>query len=243
MYAKLRHSTILKKLVDSISKIVEDLEISVSPYGILSQSIDSSKTSLIYLNLPKEGFKENDFFCERPLSLGVNMKSFATIMKCGGNEESVTLKVESDPRALEVLFENEGEEKLSHFALSLIEINQEPVEIKDTNYTSILVIPSHKFTKICQDLSHIDDVLEISTITNCVKFSAMSDNNFSGCVIIKNENGGSNTMIEVKEPVTSKFSLNALNKFLNGGSLSEMVSFILIYLGNFVFSTKMAFIS
>jgi len=198
MFAKLTHSTIIKKLVESISKLVEELEISVTPSGILSQSLDSSKTSLIYFNLHKEGFKENDFYCESPMTIGVNVKDLATIMKCGANEESIILKADKDPRGLEIIFENEGEEKISHFGLSLININQEPVEIKDTLYSSIITMPSGKFSKICQDLANISDVLNITTSNNYVKFSVTSDNNFNGCVLIKNEFGESSTKIEVR---------------------------------------------
>jgi len=197
MYAKFTHSTILKKLIESISKLVDELEISVSPSGILSQSLDSSKTSLIYFNLLAEGFKDRNFCCEMPMTLGVNVKDLATIMRCGANEESVTLKADKEQRGLEVIFENEGEEKIGHFGLSLININQEPVEIKDTMYSSIVTMPSNKFSKICQDLSHISDVLNISTYSNYVKFSVTGDNNFNGCVLIKNENGESSTKIDV----------------------------------------------
>lgn len=197
MYARLSTSTILKKLVESISKLVEEIELSISPTGIQSQSLDSSKTSLIYFNLVKEGFKENDFFCERPITLGVNIKDLATIMKCGANEESVALKCENDPRGLEVIFENESEEKLSHFGLSLININNEPVEIKDTLYTSVICMPSSKFSKICQDLANISDVLNIVTGNSFVKFSVTSDNNFNGNILIKNEHGDGSTKIDV----------------------------------------------
>ncbi len=198
MFARLTHSTILKKLVDSLTKLVDEVEISVSPYGILSQSLDSSKTSLIFFNLQREGFKDNDFFCERPMTLGVKVKDLATILKCGAGDESVTLRSEIDGRSLEVIFENEEEEKISHFGLSLIEINQEPVEIKDTLYTSVISMPSHKFSKICQDLSHISDVVNIATAENCVKFSVNSDNNFNGSVMIKSDYKEGSTRVEVK---------------------------------------------
>ena len=58
------------------------------------------------MHLREDGF---DFFrCDRNLSLGINLANMAKILKCCGNEDSVTLRANEEEDSCTFLFENQG---------------------------------------------------------------------------------------------------------------------------------------
>lgn len=70
------------------------------------QAMDSSHVSLVALVLNSEGFEH--YRCDRSMSLGLNLASIAKVLKCAGNDDSVTLKGEDDSDTVSFVFENEG---------------------------------------------------------------------------------------------------------------------------------------
>jgi hypothetical protein len=53
--------------------------------------MDSSHVSLISLKLNAEGFDR--YRCDRNVSLGLNLASLSKILKCAGNDDTITMKV------------------------------------------------------------------------------------------------------------------------------------------------------
>ena len=60
--------------------------------------------TLVTLNLSSEGFEA--YRCDKPMTLGVSIANLAKVLRCGGNEDSLTLSCEEDPSKLKVKFEN-----------------------------------------------------------------------------------------------------------------------------------------
>lgn len=102
--ATLEECSILKKIVESVKDLVNDVNIETSPTGISIQAMDSSHVALVSLNLQAEGF--TNYRSDKPKTLGINMANLAKVMKLAGNEDSVTLKAEEDSSKLIVIFEN-----------------------------------------------------------------------------------------------------------------------------------------
>ncbi len=66
--------------------------------------MDASHVSLCALALEKKGF--DHFRCDRTRALGLNLVSMSKVLKCSGNDDSVTLKAEDEGDELSLLFEN-----------------------------------------------------------------------------------------------------------------------------------------
>ncbi len=103
-HAKLNEGLLIKKLIDSIKDLVSDINLEINPMGISLQAMDSSHVALVTLNLSSEGFEE--YRCDKPMTLGVSISNLAKVLRCGGNEDSLTLSCEEDPSKLKVKFEN-----------------------------------------------------------------------------------------------------------------------------------------
>jgi proliferating cell nuclear antigen len=104
--AKLKEGVHLKKLIESIKELVTDINLDISGGGISLQAMDSSHVALVTLNLSYEGFEE--YRCDKGMTIGVNITHLSKIMKCGGNDDSIILRAEDEPSALNITFENKS---------------------------------------------------------------------------------------------------------------------------------------
>lgn len=171
--AKLKEGGLFKKLIDSIKELVNDINLDNNQNGISLQAMDSSHVALVTLNLMSDGF--DHYRCDRPMTLGLNVNNLSKIMKCGGNDDSITLKAEEEPSSLNIIFENKKQKKTSDFTLNLITIDTEHLGIPDTSYSSVIEMPSGEFTRICRELYQLSETVNIETNKYYVKFSVQGD--------------------------------------------------------------------
>ena len=115
-HAKLNQGILIKKLVDVIKDLVTDINLDISAIGISLQAMDSSHVALVTMNLSAEGFEE--YRCDKSMTLGVSISNLAKILRCGGNEDSLTLSCEEDPSKLKIKFENTS--KINILLLNII---------------------------------------------------------------------------------------------------------------------------
>lgn len=105
--ARLVQAALLKKIVDAVRELVTHANLDCSESGISMQAMDSSHVSLCALMIRKEGFQH--YRCDRSLLLGLSMANIAKILKCAGNEDTVTLKAEDTADSLTIMFERQSE--------------------------------------------------------------------------------------------------------------------------------------
>ena len=79
--AKLTEGILLKKLIESIKDLVTDINLEITATGISLR-------------------------CDKQMTLGVSVQNLSKIMKCGGNDDTITLSAEDEPSALNIKFEN-----------------------------------------------------------------------------------------------------------------------------------------
>jgi len=119
--------------------------------------------------LRRDGFAS--YRCDRSAPLGINLKSMFKILKCAGNEDSVTLKAKDDENMVTFEFESPHGDKVSDFQLSTLDIDQDSLAIPDTEYEAVIDMPSSEFQRICRDLSTLGETVVISASKDGVKFS------------------------------------------------------------------------
>lgn len=153
--ARLLQAGILKKILEAMKDLVTDANFDCSNSGISLQAMDSSHVSLVSLLLRRDGF--DLFRCDKNLSLGINLASMGKILKCAANDDIVTMKADDNGDHITFIFESPKKEKVSDFQLKLLEIEAESLGIPDTEYKSVVKMPSGEFQKICRDLTILGD--------------------------------------------------------------------------------------
>lgn len=161
--------------------------------------------------------------------MGMNLNNMAKMLKCAGNDDSITMKSEDNADVVSFMFESPSNERVAEFELKLMDITSENLGIPDTEYSATIKMPSTEFQRICRDLSSIGDTVEISVTKDGVKFSTTGDIG-SASVICKpttsnsaDDDDDKAIAIDMEEPVTLTFALRYLNSFTKATALSASV--------------------
>jgi len=222
--AKIDKAQTLKKIVEAVKELVTDAKFECTPSGVSLQAMDASHVSLVQLLLRADGFE--DYRCDRNISLGMNLESLSKVLKCAGNEDTVTIRAEDDGDSVTFMFE--AKNKVSDFELKLLDIEAETLGIPDTEYQAVVKMPSNEFQRICTNLTTWGDSVMIAAAKEGVKFSVKGDIG-SGNIALKpgssvDDEEGSTTTIDLNTEVTLTFALRKLVAFTKSTPLSPSVT-------------------
>ena len=90
--ARLNQGVILKKIVDSIKELVQNVNIDAGPTAISLQAMDPSHVALVSLTLKESGFQE--YRSDGVMTLGMSIQSMAKLLRLASNDDIITLKAE-----------------------------------------------------------------------------------------------------------------------------------------------------
>lgn len=221
--ATLNKASVLKKIIDAIKDLVEDVNLDINDTGVHFQAMDLSHVSLISLELQKSLFIH--FSCDRDVSVGINLPSFSKFLKCAGNDDILTLKLLDDAETLSIVFESDNKGRLSEFKLKLIDIDVEKLSIPDQNFDATCTLSSLEFHRTVRDMIQLGDTCSISSEKNQIKFTVNGDIGTGSTILRKNADDEDKTVtsICVKKPVKHNFALRHLGLFTKATSLCNEV--------------------
>jgi len=224
--ARLNQAGLLKKILDAIKDLVTDANFDCNASGISLQAMDSAHVSLVSLLLRSDGFER--YRADRNISLGINLASMSKILKCASNDDSLTLKADDNANSVTFMFESANQSKLSDFELKLMEIESDVLGIPETEYKTVIKMPSSELQRICRDLTILGDTVVISATKEGVKFSVNGELGNGNITLRHNTEVDAkpeeSTTIEVQEPVSLTFALRYLNFFTKATALSSSVT-------------------
>ncbi|OWF52628.1 proliferating cell nuclear antigen-like [Mizuhopecten yessoensis] len=223
--ARLAQGSLWKKILDAIKDLLTEAIWDCNSTGIALQAMDSSHVSLVSLNLRSDGFET--YRCDRNLSMGMNLASMSKILKCSGNDDIITIKAEDNPDTAMFIFESANNEKVSDYAMKLLDLDTEQLGIPDTEYSCVVKLPSAEFQRICRDLSQIGESIIVCCTKEGVKFSASGDLGTGNVKLAQNcsaDKEEENVTIEMNDAVTLTFALRYLNFFTKATALSPQVT-------------------
>jgi proliferating cell nuclear antigen len=114
--AKVKDVIIFKKIIDSLSSLVNEVNLEATSNGLSLQAMDSAHVSLVSLNMKEEGFEE--YRCDKNTTLGLNLIDFGKVLKLAKTNDIMTISANEDNSFLTIKFDNE-----SKFNLYIININ------------------------------------------------------------------------------------------------------------------------
>jgi proliferating cell nuclear antigen len=222
--AKLEKASILKRIIDAISNLVNEVNFDCTPSGISLQAMDSAHVSLVAMLLRSDGFSE--YRCDRHISLGLNLQSLSKILKCAGNDDVVTIRAQDSDTDV-VTFQFDYKNKTTEFALKLMAIDSEKLGIPDTTYAAAVTLPANEFQRIISSMSGLGDSIVINVTKDGVKFGIQGDTG-SGHTFIKRSASADadeeDAVIELEgEDVNLTFALRYLGFFTKATPLASVV--------------------
>lgn len=224
---KLHEAIILKKTVEAIKDVVNNVNIDASPHGLAFQAMDLSHVALVTLQLRAEGFAT--YKADKSFPLGIKLQNLNKILKCADNSDMLTIECEDEPQQLQLKFESQKQDKVSKFTLNLMQNDEDQLAIPETNYSSNIVLPASEFARIVRELSQLSETVKIKTTKKSITFAVDGDIG-KGEMELKENNSEKPTEkieIDVDDEVEASFSLTFLNSFCKGGSLSDSVRLLM----------------
>jgi proliferating cell nuclear antigen len=158
-------SNAIKTLIEGLKDIIVDVNFKVNDKGIQVTAIDGKLVTMVHLNLVASGFEF--FYCNSPITLGINIKSLYIFLKTVGNNDVITMSVSRDDLTkLNIIIENKEKNMKVKSKLRLLDLNEEGYTIPNIKFDSVIKLPSNDFQKYCKDLSNISDTIIIKNENN-----------------------------------------------------------------------------
>nr|4L6P_A Chain A, Proliferating cell nuclear antigen [Saccharomyces cerevisiae S288C]4L6P_B Chain B, Proliferating cell nuclear antigen [Saccharomyces cerevisiae S288C]4L6P_C Chain C, Proliferating cell nuclear antigen [Saccharomyces cerevisiae S288C] len=222
--AKFEEASLFKRIIDGFKDYVQLVNFQCKEDGIIAQAVDDSRVLLVSLEIGVEAFQE--YRCDHPVTLGMDLTSLSKILRCGNNTDTLTLIADNTPDSIILLFEDTKKDRIAEYSLKLMDIDADFLKIEELQYDSTLSLPSSEFSKIVRDLSQLSDSINIMITKETIKFVADGDIG-SGSVIIKPfvdmEHPETSIKLEMDQPVDLTFGAKYLLDIIKGSSLSDRV--------------------
>lgn len=215
----------LKRIIESIRDMLGECNFDCSDAGMALQSLDKSHIVLVSMTLGSDAFSE--YRCDRAVTLGLNINSLSTVLRCASNDDVLSLHSEDQPNEITLTFEDSKQDRISEFKLRLMDIDQEYLSIPDTAYTASITMPSADLQRILRDLRNISEAVRITANKEGVRFSAEGDMG-SGSVHLRPytdvENEDNSVSINIADPVQLSFNLQYFTNITKASALSPTVT-------------------
>ncbi|CCK72325.1 proliferating cell nuclear antigen KNAG_0J02460 [Huiozyma naganishii CBS 8797] len=222
--AKFAEASLFKRIIDGFKDCVSLVNFQCKEDGIIAQAVDDSRVLLVSLEIGVEAFQE--YRCDHPVTLGMDLGSLSKILRCGNNSDTLTLIADDKPDSILLLFEDTQRERIAEYSLKLMDIDADFLKIEDLQYDTTLMMPSTEFSKVVKDLSQLTDSINIMVTKETIKFVAEGEIG-TGSVILKPvmdmEKPAESIKLEMDQPVDLTFGAKYLLDIVKGSALSDRI--------------------
>jgi proliferating cell nuclear antigen len=216
----------IKYLTELLKDLLTDGNLECNADGIKLLSIDSGRTVLIHMKLFKDGFE--DFKCEQPVILGINLEHFFRIIKNLENQDTLKLFVTKDNvNRIGIERFNKEENINNTIYQSLIDIPVTQRDIPSPTFNSVIIISSARFQKICREISQFSDKIEIMVVNNTLIFKGYNESASQEIHIKPTSNGMQFEANTPDEIVQGVFKLKSLVQFSKCANLSNTLKIMI----------------
>ncbi|KAF8625453.1 hypothetical protein AX17_006854 [Amanita inopinata Kibby_2008] len=193
--AKLTEAGLLKKLLDAIKELVTDANFECNEEGINLQAMDNSHVALVSVLLRTSGFE--NYRCDRPIPLGVNLTSLTKVLKCAKDDDKCTLKALDDADTLNLIYEAKHSDRVAEYDMKLMDIDVDTLGIPDTEYEARITMPASEFSRIVKDLSSLGESVRIEVSKEGLRFTC--DGEAANANILLRQSDGSGPIKKIKK--------------------------------------------
>lgn len=216
----------IKYLTELLKDLLTDGNLECNADGIKLLSIDSGRTVLIHMKLFKDGFE--DYKCEQPVILGINLEHFFRIIKNLENQDTLKLFVtKENVNRIGIERFNKEENINNTIYQSLIDIPVTQRDIPSPTFNSVIIISSARFQKICREISQFSDKIEIMVVNNTLIFKGYNESASQEIQIKPTSNGMQFEANTPDEIVQGVFKLKSLVQFSKCANLSNTLKIMI----------------
>jgi proliferating cell nuclear antigen len=149
----------IKSTFEVLKDILNDVNVYFKPSGVYITTLDTARTSLVDMFLSSDNFEEYE--CENEIVAGINVSNTFKLLKSITNNDVLVISIDSR-EFMNIEIHSETKKTSTKFALKLLDINENQIEVPDMNMTTVTPMPSIDFQRICRDMYNIGGDIEIT---------------------------------------------------------------------------------
>jgi proliferating cell nuclear antigen len=149
----------IKSTFEVLKDILNDVNIYFKPSGVYITTLDTARTSLVDMFLSSDNFEEYE--CENEIVAGINVSNTFKLLKSITNNDVLMISIDSR-EFMNIEIHSETKKTSTKFALKLLDINENQIEVPEMNMTTVTPMPSVDFQRICRDMYNIGGDIEIT---------------------------------------------------------------------------------
>jgi proliferating cell nuclear antigen len=222
-------SVAVKVLVEALKELLTDTCIEFDETGLKIVALDTSHIVLVHLKLDAGRFEY--YFCEKKVTIGMNMLNLHKLIKTINNNDTLTLFVDSqDMNHLGIRIENGEKNSRTTYKLNLLDLDNQKVSIDPADFNSVVTLPSCDFQKICRDMHNLAEYMEIKNVGKQLIFSCRGDFCSQETVLCDSDANGGGSAIGIGASdaiVQGIFSIKYLVLFTKATNLCSTVEIFL----------------
>ena len=202
----------VKSTFEVLKDVLNDVNVYFKPKGVYIVTLDTARTSLIDMFLPADNFEE--YVCDQEeIIAGINISNTYKLLKSITNND--VLKIEINTKeCMDIEITSESKKTSTKFHLKLLDINESRIEVPEVSMTSMTILPSADFQRLCRDMSNIGSEIEITRLGKELK------------LVCEGDFANQETIIECLEDsprISGLYSLRYLNIFTKATSMCSSV--------------------
>ena len=223
LYLNTAQGNSIKTLTEALKEVLVDVNIEFDESGLKIHSMDPGQIAFVFLDLKSESFEE--FYCPKPLSIGVNMIALHKLLKTIGGKDTLKLFVtKENPEELGIQIQNRDMKINNNIVYNLMDVGPVEFGYPDVTFDSHVTMPCGTFQKYCRELATLDNHVKVGITPEGI-FSLEAEGSIGKSKIEIAESEKSEISIDVKpseefSPEIGKFSLKFLNLFCKSSTLS-----------------------
>jgi len=149
----------IKSTFEVLKDILNDVNIYFKPSGVYITTLDTARTSLVDMFLSSDNFEEYE--CENDIVAGINVSNTFKLLKSITNNDVLMISIDCR-EFMNIEIHSETKKTSTKFALKLLDINENQIEVPEMNMTTVTPMPSVDFQRICRDMYNIGGDIEIA---------------------------------------------------------------------------------
>jgi proliferating cell nuclear antigen len=216
---------VIRSLFDALKDTIHDVNLRFDPTGMRIVTMDNAKCALVHLKLHADAFEE--YVCVGTHDIGINVANTFKLIRAAGGHDSISFTYDqTSPHELGISIQNFARNSSTNFALKLIDLDADDIEMQDVDFDSIITMPSVYFQRICRDMSDISDTMRIQNENGVITLGCEGDFASQKTIIGETESGMSiTTTSEAK--YDGEYSLKYLTAFCKSSNLCPSVEIYL----------------
>lgn len=223
------NAILLKRILDAVKDLVDDVNWLCTEDGIELQSMDSSHVALVSVTILPDACSL--YTCTDAIRLGMNVSILAKIIRCAENDDAVLLRQSKDEASLEIEFESRNGSRRHEFAMNLMDLDTQHLQIPDLEYTCSVKLPSSEFSRIVKDMATFGELATISVRESTLSCTTTGDGGKSSILVKQDTTAKAEklwTDINCSTNTEMMFALKYLVAFTKAQHIAEQVTLFMV---------------